>query len=100
MNKKKIVALAASAIIAVTAIASASLAYFNDKENKDNTFVVGNVKINLIEKQRGENGLEDFKQGKTILPIVGSAQGEKDEYGMPTAEKSRGKCEKVQKNLF
>ena len=50
MNKKKIVALAASAIIAVTAIASASLAYFNDKENKDNTFVVGNVKINLIEK--------------------------------------------------
>lgn len=87
MNKKKIVALAASAIIAVTAIASASLAYFNDKENKDNTFVVGNVKINLIEKQRdGEGGLEDFDQNKKLYPLVGSAQGEKDEYGMPTAK--------------
>lgn len=86
MNKKKIVALAASAIIAVTAIASASLAYLNDAKTVTNTFTWGNVKIELIEKQRGENGLEDFEQGKTILPIVGSAQGEKDEYGMPTAK--------------
>ena len=38
MNKKKIVALAASAIIAVTAIASASLAYLNDAKTVTNTF--------------------------------------------------------------
>lgn len=87
MTKKKIVTLALSAIIGVTAIASASLAYFNDKDNKDNTFVVGNVKINLIEKQRdGEGGLEDFDQNKKLYPLVGSAQGEKDEFGMPTAK--------------
>ena len=67
MNKKKIVALAASAIIAVTAIASASLAYLNDAKTVTNTFTWGNVKIELIEKQRGENGLEDFEQEKTFF---------------------------------
>lgn len=52
----------------------------------DNVFTVGNVKIELNEQQRGENGLEDFTNGKKLYPIVGSAQGEKDEYGLPVAK--------------
>lgn len=83
--KKKIIALALAAIIAVTAIASASLAYLMDTDSADNTFVVGNVQIELVEQQRGENGLENFVDNKVLLPIVGSAQGKKDSLGMPTA---------------
>ena len=61
-------------------------AYFTDTDNETNTFAVGNVKIDLIEQERGENGLQPFTQGKKLSPIVGSAQGEKDELGMPTAK--------------
>ena len=84
--KKKIIALCLVVALALTAVVSGSLAYFTDKDAKDNVFTVGNVKINLIEQQRGENGLEDFEQNKKLYPIVGSAQGEKDEYGMPVAK--------------
>lgn len=64
----------------------ASLAYFTDTDQATNTFAVGNVKIELIEQQRGENGLVPFEQNKKLYPIVGSAQGDKDEYGMPIAK--------------
>ncbi len=84
--KKKIVTLSLAAALVAMAIAGASLAYLTDTKQADNTFTVGNVKIELIEQQRGENGLEDFESGKKLLPIVGSAQGEKDQYGMPTAK--------------
>lgn len=49
MTKKKIVTLALVAVIAVTAIASASLAYFTDTKTAKNTFTMGNVKIALDE---------------------------------------------------
>ena len=84
--KKKIVALCLCVALAVVAIGGATLAYFTDTAAKTNTFTVGNVKINLIEQERGENGLQDFTQNKKLYPIVGSAQGEKDEYGMPIAK--------------
>lgn len=84
--KKKIVSLALVAALSAICIVGASLAYFTDKKHEDNTFTVGNVKIDLIEQERGENGLKDFEQGKELNPIVGSAQGEKDEFGMPTAK--------------
>ena len=95
MTKKKIITLALVAIIAVMAVASASLAYLKDEKGVDNTFTVGNVKIELIEKQRkivdGEKSakledLENFEQGKKLLPIVGSAQGTKDAIGLSTAK--------------
>ena len=84
--KKKITAIFLCVALVAIAIAGASLAYFTDTDNETNTFTVGNVKINLIEQQRGENGLEPFEQNKKLYPIVGSAQGEKDEYGMPIAK--------------
>lgn len=84
--KKKITALCLCAAMLAIAIVGASLAYFTDTKDATNTFTVGNVKIELIEQQRGENGLEPFEQNKKLYPIVGSAQGEKDALGMPTAK--------------
>ena len=86
MTKKKILVLALSlAMVAIIAVGG-SLAYFTSDDHAENTFTVGGVKIKLIEEQRGENGLVPFEQGKVLYPIVGSAQGEKDQYGMPTAK--------------
>lgn len=85
MNKKKIGAMGLAAALAATAMISGSLAYFTDNEQADNVFEVGGVDIVLNEQQRGENGLETFQQNKVLLPIVGSAQGNKDAYGMPVA---------------
>lgn len=84
--KKKITAICLCVALVAVAVVGASLAYFTDTDNKTNTFAVGNVEIKLIEQQRGENGLVPFEQGKKLYPIVGSAQGDKDVYGMPTAE--------------
>lgn len=84
--KKKITALCLCVTMLAIAIVGASLAYFTDTKDATNTFTVGNVKIQLIEQQRGENGLVSFEQNKKLYPIVGSAQGAKDEYGMPTAK--------------
>ena len=86
MTKKKIVSLCLAAVLVVMAVAGATVAYFTDTDNETNTFAVGNVKIDLIEQQRGENGLVPFEQNKKLYPIVGSAQSEKDKYGMPTAK--------------
>ena len=47
--KKKILAICLVAIVAVTAIAGATLAYFTDTDTQVNTFTVGNVKIDLFE---------------------------------------------------
>lgn len=83
--KKRIVTIAL--VVALVAIAAVgTLAYFTDTDEATNTFAVGNVKIELIEQQRGENGLVPFEQNKKLYPIVGSAQGEKDDLGMPTAK--------------
>ncbi|MBQ3088137.1 MAG: hypothetical protein IJC36_00730 [Clostridia bacterium] len=85
--KKKILSICLVAVIAVMSIAGASLAYLTDTDDADNVFEVGNVQIELVEQQRNENGeLEAFEDDKTLMPIVGSAQGEKDGYGLPTAK--------------
>ena len=65
--KKKIVSLAlAVCLIAIAAVGT--LAYFTDKDAETNTFTVGNVAIDLIEQQKGAQGLEDFKDGKVLVP--------------------------------
>lgn len=90
--KKKILAMCLVAALAATAIIGGTLAYFTDTDTEDNVFTVGNVKIELIEKQRNDEGtsLEDFEDGKVLMPIVGSAQGENETVGgvagLPTAE--------------
>lgn len=85
--KKKLTAIFLCVALSAIAIVSASLAYFTDTDNATNTFAVGNVKINLIEEERdGNGGTKEFTQNKKLYPIVGSAQGEKDALGMPTAK--------------
>ena len=87
MNKRKIVLLASAlCMVAILAIGG-TLAYFTDTDSATNTFTVGGVKIDLIEQQVNEAGtaLEAFKQDQVLMPIVGSAQGEKDEFGQPVA---------------
>ena len=95
--KKRIVTIAL--VVALVAIAAVgTLAYFTDTDEATNTFAVGNVEIKLIEQQRGENGLVPFEQNKKLYPIVGSAQGEKDEYGMPTAKNYVDKMVTIKNN--
>lgn len=66
--KKKLTAIFLCVALVAIAVVGASLAYFTDTKSATNTFVVGNVKIELIEQQKGENGLEAFAQGKTLVP--------------------------------
>ena len=58
--KKKIVAIALVACLALTVIAGATLAYFTDKtEVEENVFTVGNVDITLTEPKWDANGTQD-----------------------------------------
>lgn len=66
--KKKILVLCLVVALAVTAVVGGTLAYFTDKDAETNTFTVGNVKIDLIEQQKGAQGLEDFDNGKVLVP--------------------------------
>ena len=85
--KKKILVLCLVVALAVTAVVGGTLAYFTDKDAATNTFTAGGVKIDLIEQERnGNGGLQNFTQGKVLMPIVGSAQGEKDALGQPVAK--------------
>ena len=86
--KKKLLALVLVVALAATAVIGGTLAYFTDTDEATNTFTVGGVKIDLIEQQVNKEGtaLEAFAQNQVLMPIVGSAQGEKDAFGQPTAE--------------
>ena len=88
MSKRKILVLALSlCMVAILAIGG-TLAYFTDTDKAINTFTVGNVKIQLIEQEGNEDGtaLVPYEDGKTLMPIVGSAQGEKTDNGQPAAK--------------
>lgn len=85
--KKKILALCLVLALSATAIIGGTLAYFTDTDEETNTFTAGGVAIDLIEQQVNDEGtaLEDFEQDQVLMPIVGSAQGEKDQFGQPVA---------------
>ena len=81
-NKKKLVALLLVLVMAITSVAGATLAYFTDTDDAANTFTVGKVKIDLIEKERVEkeatdgsdytdNNLVDFDEDEphNLMPI-------------------------------
>lgn len=85
--KKKLLSIGLVAVIAIAAIAGASLAYLTDTDEADNVFTIGNIQIEQNEQQRNADGtaLEAFTDDKLLMPIVGSAQGTKDKWGMPVA---------------
>ena len=84
--KKKLIAISLVVAMLAVAIVGGSLAYFTDTDEETNTFTAGGVKIDLIEQEVGANGLQPFTQNQVLMPIVGSAQGEKDQYGQPVAK--------------
>ena len=86
--KKKLIAISLVVAMLAVAVIGGSLAYFTDTDNATNTFTAGGVKIDLIEQQVNKEGtaLEAFEQNQVLMPIVGSAQGEKDKFGQPVAE--------------
>ena len=98
--KKKVVTLCLVLALAAIAIAGGTIAYFTDTAAQDNTFTAGGVKVQLIEQQVNEAGtaLEPFEQGQALLPIVGSAQGEKDAFGQPVAKNYIDKMVTVKNN--
>ena len=85
--KKKLTAVALVVCMLAIMLVGASLAYFTDTDEATNTFTAGGVKIDLIEQERdGQGGLKGFTQDQVLMPIVGSAQGEKDDFGQPVAK--------------
>ena len=84
--KKSLLLVLSFALVAVVSVTS-TLAYLSAQDNEANVFTAGKVDIELVEQQRNADGtaLEEFKQGKELLPLVGSAQGAKDKFGLPKA---------------
>lgn len=68
--KKKLTAVALVVCMLAIMLVGASLAYFTDKDEETNTFTLGNVKIDLIEK--GKDG-SAFVQDQKLLPGEGNA---------------------------
>ena len=68
MNKKKIITLCLVVCLIVTAVAGVSLAYFTDTKSAENTFTLGNVKIELIEStlHRENAGIDNGYTADTL----------------------------------
>lgn len=66
MTKRKIVTLALVAVIALTSIAGATMAYFTDLHGHqvENVFTIGNgIKIDLVEEVGIDNAVETSREG-------------------------------------
>ena len=98
--KKKITALCLCVALLAVAVVGASLAYFTDNDQADNTFTAGSVKIKLIEQQSNEDhtGFVPYDGDKVLMPIVGSAQGEKYPNGQPAAKNYIDKVVTIKNN--
>lgn len=68
MKKKTILMAAIAVMLVAVLVVGGTLAYFTDTKSATNTFTMGNVSIDLKEQQKGENGLEPFKQNKQLVP--------------------------------
>ena len=66
--KKKVLTIALAVAVVAILLTGASLAYFTGTDTETNTFTVGNVSIDLIEQQKGANGLENFENNKVLVP--------------------------------
>lgn len=64
--KKKLTAIFLCVALVAIAVVGASLAYFTDTKSAQNTFTVGNVKINLIESRFHREGNDN--SGDTSIP--------------------------------
>ncbi len=78
--KKKIISICLVVALVATAVVGATLAYFTDEDSVENTFTVGDVKINVW-----ENGAITDKDGNVVQEAVeGEESGIAYEGLMPT----------------
>ena len=96
MKKKLLLGLSFVGVAAAAASLATTLAAFNSSDSAVNVMTAGNVQIKLVEQQREGGELVPFKQGKAITPLVGSAQGDKDKFGMPVAANYQDKIISVE----
>ncbi|MBQ3180969.1 MAG: hypothetical protein IJB55_06430 [Firmicutes bacterium] len=67
--KKKFLSLTVAIGLLATAAIGGTLAYFTDTDAEDNVFTMGNVSIDLVEKQYDEEDkLVDFVDNKELMP--------------------------------
>lgn len=102
---KRILTMALSLVLLATLAIGGTVAYLTDTEKETNVFEIGKVDIELIEQQRDpkeegsnvkDNGdLIRFEQNRILLPIVGSAQGEKDDWGLVKTSAARNYEDKI-----
>jgi len=76
--KKKILSIALVVCLLATALVSGTLAYFTDTDAQKNTFVTGNVAIDLFE-DFGDNDKDGIEK---LIPATGSAQAGTLENGI------------------
>ena len=87
MKKKNLILTLTAVMLAFAIGVGGTIAYFTSTDAANNTFTAGGVAIKLIEQERdGKGGLQTFTQDQTLMPIVGSAQGDKDALGQPVAK--------------
>lgn len=65
---KKTIAIVMLVVLVAAVSVLGTLAYLTDTKTTKNTFTLGNVQIDLIEQQKGENGLEKFEEDKVLVP--------------------------------
>ena len=68
--KKKALTIGLVAVIAVMAVAGASLAYLTDTDEANNTFTLGNVSIKLIESTYHREGNDNAGDASVIDPTA------------------------------
>lgn len=86
---KKYLAMALSFVVGAVLAVGGTLAFLTDSEAAVNITTVGRVDVELVELQRedgNDSDLVEFTDGKALVPLVGSAQGEKDKWGLALAE--------------
>lgn len=96
MKKKLLLGLSFVGVAAAAASLATTLAAYSSSDSAVNVMTAGNVQIKLVEQQREGGKLVPFEQGKSITPLVGSAQGEKDNFGMPVAANYQDKIISVE----
>ncbi len=72
MTMKKKILTTLSVVLILGLAALGILAYLSDTDSDVNVMTLGNVQIDQIEQERGDNGdLQDFTQAKPAFPAVG-----------------------------
>ncbi len=72
--KKKIMSLCLVAVLAVTAIAGATLAYFTDEDSAKNVFTTGGVDIEIVEKKYENGGWAELEANENGITELGKLE--------------------------